>query len=166
MQDNNKGKNTLVTRSCVLSDAWAQGVFKDNFWLCDKGPSLRRGLLAHGNDPAWFYGRLRASHYSFILIHKCPFVKKQLKNTITDTLTVKNSRFEKGLIFFFYFVKSLLRMGFMYARALKNRLCARAYWSRLRLAVTYSYELRSAWSSSAPDTCKPAGYKHWSLSTV
>ena len=37
----------------------------------DKGPSRRRGPLSHGNI------RLRTSHYSFIPIHKCPFVKKR-----------------------------------------------------------------------------------------
>ena len=67
-------------------------------------------------------GHLRMSHYSFIPIHKC------LKNTIIDTLTIGNSRFEHIL-----FQKLYEKCG----------LCLQAIRTRLR-AVTNSYELRSA----------------------
>ena len=49
------------------------------------------------------------SHFSFIPIHKCHFVKKCLKNTIIDTFAIEN----QGLkyIFFKNFVKNLLCVG-------------------------------------------------------
>ena len=60
---------------------------------CDKSPSRRLG--------EGFYCTVttlqgfKTSHYSFIPIHKCHFVKKSIqKNTITDTLTVEKLRFE------------------------------------------------------------------------
>ena len=62
-----------------------------------------------------------------------------LKNTIKDTLTIENSRFEV------FFSKTLMRVGCVYARALRERLrahletdYARSLRNRLRV-VTNSY---------------------------
>ena len=59
-------------------------------------------------------GRLRTSHYFFIPIHKCSFVKK------FDRL-----KFEVWNILVKTFVESLLRVGCVYARKLRNILRAR-----------------------------------------
>ena len=65
------------------------------------------------------------SHFSFIPIHKCPFVEKRKENTITDTLIVENSRFE---IFFCQKLceDSVARGLCECVRALRKRLRARA----------------------------------------
>ena len=71
------------------------------------------------------------SHYYFIPIHKCPFVKKHYKNTIIDTLQLK-IRGLKYMYFVSKFCEESVTRG-LSERTLKNRI----------RAVTNSYELHS-----------------------
>ena len=69
------------------------------------------------------------SHYSFIPIHKCSFVKKTLTNTITDTLTVEKLRFK---IFFSKLCEESVARGFCV------RACAWKYITCTHLEVDYA----------------------------
>ena len=61
------------------------------------------------------------SHYSFILIQYALLLKNIKYNTITDTLTVENLRFE--ILSSKFFWRVCFRMGCVYAGMLRNRLC-------------------------------------------